>query len=588
MNLQLLPYVAPLVAAAVVSAVLLVVAIPHRSVPGIRWFMGFMGCLIIWSLGYAAEIVVPGLEGKMMAARFQYLGIAPVGLAWLGFTTEHTGLSWWSPRNIILAFVIPVITLMLAVTNEAHGLVWASVGLSTGASYTVLALGHGPWFWVQVAFSYFCLLAALALLVRTIVLRPPLFRGQAVLLAVGCLPPWVGNLLYVTGVVDTSLDLTVFGFAVAGIMAGWATFRWRLLSIGPIARDTLVEGMADPVVVMDAEGRVVDVNPAAVEVLATSSDRLIGRTASEVLGRFTPKLDPREGTSQQVATPDGARTFDCRSDPLRDGRGRLRGWTLVLHDVTARAAEAAALQRAREVAEDTALAQRAFLTNMNHELRTPLNGVMGMLQVLLDTELTTEQRHFAELAYGSSEELLALVSRVMDFSAMESGRLDLESSDFGLTGVLAQALSPLQNAAQKKGLQLSLEMRPGLPARVVGDPTRLGQVMALLVDNAVKFTDSGSVRVSVSSEPKPDDAILLSVEVRDTGMGIPAHRLKAIFEGFVQADGSTTRRHEGAGLGLTIAQRLVRRMGGELEVTSEVGQGSTFRFQVPLGVAPAG
>lgn len=587
MNLQLLPYVAPLVAAAVVSAVLLAVAIPHRSIPGIRWFMGFMGCLVVWSLGYAAEILVPGLEGKLMAARVQYLGIAPVGLAWLGFTTEHTGLSWWSPRTIALAFVIPVVTLLLAMTNEAHGLVWASVGLSTGAPYTVLALGHGVWFWVQVAFSYFCLLAALALLVRTIVMRPPLFRGQAVLLAVGSLPPWIGNLLYVTGLVDTSLDLTVFGFAVAGIVAGWATFRWRLLSIGPIARDTLVEGMADPVVVIDAEGRVVDVNPAAVAVLATPSDRLVGSVAAEVLGRFTPKLDAHEGTSQQVANPEGAQVFDCRSDPLRDRRGRLRGWTLVLHDVTARAAEAAALQRAREVAEDTALAQRAFLTNMNHELRTPLNGVMGMLQVLLDTELTPEQRHFAELSYQSSEELLALVSRVMDFSAMESGRLDLETSAFGLTGVLAQALSPLQNAAQRKGLQLSMEMRPGLPARVVGDPARLAQVVTLLVDNAVKFTDSGSVRVSVSSEADADGGILLVVEVRDTGVGIPVHRLKAIFEGFVQADGSTTRRHEGAGLGLTIAQRLVRRMGGELDVASEVGQGSTFRFQVPLQIATA-
>jgi signal transduction histidine kinase len=283
-----------------------------------------------------------------------------------------------------------------------------------------------------------------------------------------------------------------------------------------------------------------------------------------------------------VATADGARTFDCRSDPLRDGRGRLRGWTLVLHDVTARAAEAAALQQAREVAEDTAMAQRAFLTNMNHELRTPLNGVMGMLTVLLDTELTDDQRECAEVAYRCSEELLGMVGRVMDFSAMESGRLSLESTEFGLTSVLAQALTPLQNAAQKKGLKLSLEMRPGLPPRVVGDPARLAQVAALLVDNAVKFTDSGSVRVAVSSEPAGDDAITLSIEVRDTGVGIPERRLKAIFEGFVQADGSMTRRHEGAGLGLTIAHRLVRRMGGEIDVASEVGKGSTFRFQVPL------
>ena len=465
---------------------------------------------------------------------------------------------------------------------------WSAVGLSNGRSYTVLDLGHGPWFWVQVAYSYLCLLVVLGLLLRTILVRGRLFRGQASLLFLASLPPFAGNAVYVAGLADTDLDLTVFGFSISGLLAGWAILRWKLLSIGPIARDTIVEGMSEPVAVIDPQGRVVDVNPAALLILGTTADRLIGWSAREVLGPFAPDLSQGGVSRRTVRRPSDERSYDCEVDSLQDSKGRHRGWTLVLHDVTDRAAEAEALRRAREVAEDTALAQRAFLTNMNHELRTPLNGVMGMLQVLMHTELTEEQRGFAATAYASGEELLGLVHRVMDFSAIELGRLELTEAPFDLGAAVRGAVEGLQGEAAAKGLGLRLETGPEVPVRVTGDGFRLGQAVSNLVDNAVKFTDLGAVEVRVTAPSRTGDAIRVRVEVKDTGIGIPASRLKAVFEGFVQADGSSTRRHEGAGLGLTIAQRLVGRMGGHLEVASEVGRGSTFWFEVPLRPAPRG
>lgn len=584
----LVPYVAPLVVAAALCGVFLAAAVPHRSVPGMRWFMVFMGALVVWTLAYSGEILVPALEGKVLAARIQYLGISLVGVSWLGFATEYTGLSWWSPRNVALALAVPAVTLVLVWTNDAHMLVWSAVGLSIGRPYTVLDLGHGPWFWVQVAYSYLCLLVVLGLLLRTVLVRGQLFRGQASLLFLASLPPLAGNAVYVAGLADTDLDLTVFGFSLSGLLAGWAILRWKLLSIGPIARDTIVEGMSEPVAVIDPQGRVVDVNPAALTILGTTADRLIGWSAREALGAFAPDLSQGGGGRRTVRSPSDGRSYDCELASLQDSKGRRRGWTLVLHDVTERAAEAEALRRAREVAEDTALAQRAFLTNMNHELRTPLNGVMGMLQVLMDTELTREQREFAATAYASGEELLALVDHVMDFSAIEMGKLELTEAAFDLGSVVRRALEGLQGEATAKGLGLRLEMGPEVPVRVIGDGFRLGQVVSSLVDNAVKFTARGGVEVRVTTPSRTEDAIRVRVEVKDTGIGIPASRLEAVFEGFVQADGSSTRRHPGAGLGLTIAQRLVGRMGGHLEVVSEVGRGSTFGFEVPLRPAPRG
>jgi signal transduction histidine kinase len=583
--MSLFVYVAPLVVAALMCGLFIAFALPQRSVPGLRWFVFFMGTLVFWTLAYAAELLTPGLSGKVLAAKVQYVGISAVGVTWLGFTTEYTGLSRWSRRNLALACLIPVATLVLVWTNEAHGLVWSSVALSTGRPYTVLALGHGPWFWVQVAYSYVCLLLALGLLARLMLVRPPMFRGQAAILLLASLPPWVGNGLYVSGLVDTDLDLTVFGFTISGFLAGWAVLRWKFLSIGPIARDTIVEGMTEAVAVIDLEERVVDVNPAALRILGTDADRVIGWDARAALGRFAPDFSAGPGHRRTVVGPEGGRSYDGQLNPLLDGAGTHRGWTLVLHDVTEREAEAEALSRARVAAEEMALAQRAFLANMNHEFRTPLNGVMGMLQLLLHSDLDPEQKGFADIAYASSQELLDLVETIMDFSAMEMGRIELGAAPFDVAGVVRGVLEGQQHAATAKGIGLRLAMGPDIPAHLSGDGARLGQVLTILVGNAIKFTDQGGVQVTVRAS-RDLEAIRVVFEVKDTGIGIPAHRIESVFQGFVQVDASSTRRHDGAGLGLALAHRLVGHMGGELTLASEEGRGSTFRFEVPFP-APA-
>lgn len=576
-------YVVPPLVAAALSLLFLVAAFPQRSVPGVRWFLAFEAALVVWTLGYAAEIAVPGLDAKLVAAKMQYFGIVFVGVSWLGFTSEHSGLAWWSRRNTLLALVVPLILLGLVWTNDVHGLVLSSVELSTGHPYTVLSLGRGPAFWVLVIYSYTCLAVGLGLLVEVVVRKPPPFRAQAGTLLVASLLPWVGNVLYVSGRV--ALDLTVLGFAAAGFLAGWAVLRWKLLSIGPIARDTIVEGMSEAVAVLDTEGRVVDVNPAALRVLQREADRVIGRSAPDALGRFAPDLQGTAPARRTVVGPEGERSYDCEVNPLRDGKGRHRGWTLFLHDITERAAEEKALREARRAAEDMAQAQRAFLANMNHELRTPLNGVMGMLQVLLHSELDDEQRGYAEIAYASGEELLTLVDRVMDFSAIEMGTLELARVPFELAAVIRTSVEGVQQTATAKGLGLRLEMGPDVPHRVLGDPTRLGQVISGLLDNAVKFTDEGRVDVGVSIVARGEAEARVLVEVKDTGIGIPPDRVQAVFGGFVQADASFTRRHQGAGIGLAIAHRLVERMGGELTVASEVGRGSRFFCEIPFPTA---
>jgi len=432
---------------------------------------------------------------------------------------------------------------------------------------------------------------------------------------------------------DTGIFL--FVLAVAGVLSAWGillAFRARrkatqALRIQKAHFQQLFENSPEGIVMLDPDGFVVKANQSFEKLFQYRLDELKGMYLSSLItpggsrGLTTRRVILGEKTFQKEAVrkrKDGTLIYVSIVSYPAGFKGDWMGVYEIYNDITERkeaehevrklnegleqrvadrTAQLEALnkllkdaiRRANQMALKAEAANKAkseFLANMSHEIRTPMNGVIGMTSLLLDTEMTAEQREYAENIRNSADFLLSLINDILDFSKIEAGQLSLETVDFDLTAAVEETVEMVAGRAYEKGLELTCLINPDVPQRVCGDPGRLRQVLLNLMGNAVKFTKKGEVAVRVSLEAETESEMTLGFVVHDTGIGIPTDHMDRLFKSFSQVDASMTRRYGGSGLGLAISKQLAELMGGGVGVESEPGKGSRFRFTVKLRKEP--
>ncbi|MFT5324794.1 MAG: two-component system sensor histidine kinase/response regulator [Planctomycetaceae bacterium] len=362
----------------------------------------------------------------------------------------------------------------------------------------------------------------------------------------------------------------------------------------------IVDTALDAFVGMDAEGTIIDWNPQAEVIFGWKAEDALGQTLADTIipERFRERhfaglkrfLETGEGSVIQrrlelVALHRSGKEFpvEVTISPIRDSQSCI--FSAFVHDITNRKQAEKELRASKEAAESANRAKSDFLANMSHEIRTPMNAVIGMTELVLDTELTRSQHEYLGMVRDSADSLLTLINDILDFSKIEAGRLELESSIFSIRDMLGDTLRSLSVRAHREELELACHIDPTVPDALVGDPSRLRQVVVNLVGNAIKFTQHGEVIVHVDVDQQDGRSVLLHFAVADTGIGIQKEKLKSVFQAFEQADTSTTRQYGGTGLGLTICSRLTQLMNGSVWAESDLGKGSTFHFTARLAVS---
>ncbi|MBN1485007.1 MAG: PAS domain-containing protein [Chloroflexia bacterium] len=593
MNWPYTPYTIPLLCSALISLSLAIYAWRNRATRGGGMLALLMLMVSIYALGYTAELLSLDLSSKLFWVRVELVGIVVLPVVWLLFILQHTGRERWLTHLLFLPLLaVPLLVLLLSWTNGLHEWVWSQARLDYSGPLPLLSVQPEFVFWVFAAFDALLFLWGGGLLLRDMLAPPPQRRGQSAALFIAVLAPALADLLSVFRL-DLLLDLTPFAFTISGLALAWALFRFRLLDIVPVAHEAVVRSLGDGIIILDRENAILDLNAVAQWIIDRSAAEAVGLPLAQAL-RHLPELVAgyRQAAEESVEVSLGEgemrRHYRLLAPPLFNRQGRSIGRIIVLHDVTEYKRSQRELRLAKEGAERANQAKSDFLASMSHELRTPLSAILGYSELLHEIAQEDGYDDFLpdlDRIHLAGRQLMALLNDILDLSKIEAGRVELLPETFPLAPLIDEVISTASPLMEKNGNTLYLVGED--LGSIYADRFKLRQILLNLLSNAAKFTQGGEVTLSVFHRADHGQGTI-HFQVRDTGIGIAPEKLAGLFEPFVQAEATTSRRYGGSGLGLAISQRLCSMMSGDILVESVPGQGSTFTVWLPDKVGAAG
>jgi len=597
MHFQYIPYIWVLLLSACVTAALGIYAWRHRSVTGARPFIVICLTSVVWAVANGLEMAGTDLPTKLFWANLHYVCYGTLAIAWLALMIEYTGhVKWLTARHLALLAIIPALTVVLAWTNDLHGLMRQDVRLDTSGDFAVIAKTYGPWFWVAAAYNW-CLSAAGIYLALAAVRRAqPLYRRQTLIILIGYLLPLAWNLIYALGLSPVPRhDLAPVMLGVSGILVGIGLFRFRLFDIGPIAHDTVIDGMDDGMVVLDVQDRIVDLNPAARGILGQPASQAIGQPADRLFAAWPALIalyrDPAVTRAELVLDQEGAqRTYDARVSPLADAHNRSIGQVIAWRDITERKQAEEALRRSNAELRARNEELDAFAHTVAHDLKDSLSFFVGVAD-LLGTDYPTmpdeDMDRWLQAIEGKGIKMGRVTDAMLLLATVRQGQAPLGPVE--MAGIVAEACQRLAPTIQEHQAEIVAPL--SWPAALGYGPW-LEEVWLNLIDNAIKH-GGRPPRVELGysllgdppgSDLAPEQAKTIRFWVRDNGAGLTPEQQARLFKPLAELP---RVRDMGHGLGLSIVRRIVERLGGQVAVDSDgaAGHGAVFSFTLPGAAA---
>lgn len=591
----------------------------HRNVSGAYLFGWVTIGQALTTIAYIAEMSSNDLRVKIFWDDVQWFTLTFTSISLIVFSLDYTNRPPKYPRRLwLILLIFPTIFLLLVMTNPLHNLIRTNANVIPGEIFSILTYTFTPITYVFAAYLLVLGFGTMGLVARRIFEVGTPYRAQVITVLLGVGIPEIVGVMVILGVyLADQRDITPLAFAVGDAIVAWGLFRYRLFEVAPIARTTVFESLSDAVLVLDMQGRIVDLNPAAETLIAQFSEvkRVVGLPVRQVFVQWA--LNFQEFTGQETTyqtelvvkpvttDPDidenpGELTFFASVSPIKAREDFITGHVILLRDITDRkSTEAQLMQRTHELERARSIAEKAdrqkshFVAAVSHELRTPLNAIINFNQFVssgLFGEVNGKQVEALEKSTAGARHLLALINDLLDIAKIEAGHTHLElQGDVNLIPEIHEAITVSRSLIGEKPVNIFIEIEGELPLITV-DLRRFKQILLNLLSNAVKFTDTGYVRVcawtatrSASNEADriTDKVKEIVFSIEDTGPGIPPEYQSMIFEPFHQLKRDSGKTGS-TGLGLPLTLRLVQAHGGRLWLDSKVGEGSIFYFTLPL------
>jgi PAS domain S-box-containing protein len=571
-----------------VSVIVTIIVWKRRSAPGALPFALFILSGAIWSIAWMLELGSQEIGDKIIWAKMAYLGKSLSATLWLTFILEYSGYTWWrKPRNLCILAAIPLLTIFLVWTNEWHYWFWSNIYVVHTDAGKEIVWEYGPLFWTQLTYQYGILLTGAILLCRSGLHKSSVHRFQALTLTIGSLLPISSNLIYLLSSTMTGgLDYTPLALAVSGLIYAITINQYHFLDVVPVARDALVENMPDGILVLNAQGFVVDMNPAAEKMSGKQKTFAQGKSLESIWPELSQIISPEEAgrkTEFLSQTSASLQYLDAGITLLKDKAGRTSGTLIQLRDITESKQTHRKLEnlyqeerQLRGSLQEEIENRTKYTRSLVHELRTPLTAILSSGELLQELLYEETESALIKNMMRASVNLEKRISDLIALASGEIGRLKIDTEPVDISVLIREMLETMTPAASDKGLVLVTDVPDNLPP-VRGDENRLRDVLNNLVNNSIKFTKKGQVTISV----KMRDAASLMVQVMDTGPGIEPDQLENIFDPYRRRL-TEGQKFGGMGIGLALSKIFIELHRGKIWVESIPGRGATFNFTLPV------